>query len=165
MQSLDFLRKDLIETFYYTNMYEDRSTEIKEVVNGREIMIKGQACATTLIGLLYRVYDPSVKSYKYILHIGVAHQNPADKNPDIDEEYEKAYENALTNPVMQYVIGEDRSAFDQQSFLYYIAALIKSTQPKELVITKEELYAAQQYDWYGREYPLDYIYFNIYGMH
>ena len=72
MQSLDFLRKDLIETFYYTNMFEDRSTESKEVVNGREIMIKGQACATTLIGLLYHVYDPSVKSYKYILHIGVA---------------------------------------------------------------------------------------------
>ena len=164
MQSLDFLRKDLIETFYYTNMFEDRSTEIKEVVNGREIMIKGQACATTLIGLLYHVYDPSVKSYKYILHIGVAHQNPVDKYPDVDEEYEKAYENALANPVMQYVIGEDRSAFDQQAFLY-ITGMIKATQPKELVITDDELSAIQQYDRYGQKYPLDYLYFNIYGMH
>lgn len=164
MQSLDFLRKDLIETFYYTNMFEDRSTEIKEVVNGREVVIKGQACATTLIGLLYHVYDPSVKSYKYILHIGVAHQNPADKYPDVDEEYEKAYENALAKPVMQYVIGEDRSAFDQQAFLY-ITGMIKATQPKELVITDDELSAIQQYDKYGQKYPLDYLYFNIYGMH
>ena len=72
--------------------------------------------------------------------------------------------NALANPVMQYVIGEDRSAFDQQSFLY-ITGMIKATQPKELVITDDELSAIQQYDRYGQKYPLDYLYFNIYGMH
>lgn len=163
MQSLDFLRKDLIETFYYTNMFEDRSTEIKEVINGREVMIKGQACTTTLIGLLYHVYDPSVKSYKYILHVGVAHQNPTNRIPNVDVEYERAYENALTKPVIQYVIGDDRSAFDQQSFLY-IAGMIKSTQSKKLILTDKELFSAQKYDSYGQKYPLDYLYFNIYDV-
>ena len=62
MQSLDFLRKDLVETFYFTNVNDNRTYVNREIVNGREVDVRGQVCATTLIGLLYRVYDPSVES-------------------------------------------------------------------------------------------------------
>ena len=158
MQSLDFLRKDLVETFYFTNVNDNRTYVNREIVNGREVDVRGQVCATTLIGLLYRVYDPSVESYKYILHVGVANQGNADAVVDVDEEYEEAYINALMNPQSQYVIGDDYTAFDWKVF----SLAILSTQPKRFVLTDEEVRIAQFFDRYGKKYPKDYLYFNLY---
>lgn len=158
MQSLDFLRKDLVETFYFTNVNDNRTYANREIVNGREVDVKGQVCATTLIGLLYRVYDPSVESYKYILHVGVANQGNADAVVDVDEEYEEAYTNALMNPQIQYVIGDDYTSFDWKVF----SLAILSTQPKRFVLTDEEVRIAQFFDRYGKKYPKDYLYFNLY---
>ena len=158
MQSLDFLRKDLVETFYFTNVNDNRTYVNREIVNGREVDVRGQVCATTLIGLLYRVYDPSVESYKYILHVGVANQGNADAVVDVDEEYEEAYINALMNPQIQYVIGDDYTSFDWKVF----SLAILSTQPKRFVLTDEEVRIAQFFDRYGKKYPKDYLYFNLY---
>ena len=158
MQSLDFLRKDLVETFYFTNVNDNRTYVNREIVNGREVDVRGQVCATTLIGLLYRVYDPSVESYKYILHVGVANQGNADAVVDVDEEYEEAYINALMNPQIQYVIGDDYTSFDWKVF----SLAILSTQPKCFVLTDEEVRIAQFFDRYGKKYPKDYLYFNLY---
>ena len=158
MQSLDFLRKDLVETFYFTNVNDNRTYVNREIVNGREVDVRGQVCATTLIGLLYRVYDPSVESYKYILHVGVANQGNADAVVDVDEEYEDAYINALMNPQIQYVIGDDYTSFDWKVF----SLAILSTQPKRFVLTDEEVRIAQFFDRYGKKYPKDYLYFNLY---
>lgn len=158
MQSLDFLRKDLVETFYFTNVNDNRKYVNREIVNGREVDVRGQVCATTLIGLLYRVYDPSVESYKYILHVGVANQGNADAVVDVDEEYEEAYTNALMNPQIQYVIGDDYTSFDWKVF----SLAILSTQPKRFVLTDEEVRIAQFFDRYGKKYPKDYLYFNLY---
>ena len=157
MQSLDFLRKDLVETFYFTNVNDNRTYVNREIVNGREVDVRGQVCATTLIGLLYRVYDPSVESYKYILHVGVANQGNADAVVDVDEEYEEAYINALMNPQIQYVIGDDYTSFDWKVF----SLAILSTQPKCFVLTDEEVRIAQFFDRYGKKYPKDYLYFNL----
>ena len=158
MQSLDFLRKDLVETFYFTNVNDNRTYVNREIVNGREVDVRGQVCATTLIGLLYRVYDPSVESYKYILHVGVANQGNADAVVDVDEEYEEAYINALMNPQIQYVIGDDYTSFDWKVF----SLAILSTQPKRFVLTDAEVRIAQFFDRYGKKYPKDYLYFNLY---
>ena len=158
MQSLDFLRKDLVETFYFTNVNDNRTYVNREIVNGREVDVRGQVCATTLIGLLYRVYDPSVESYKYILHVGVANQGNADAVVDVDQEYEEAYINALMNPQIQYVIGDDYTSFDWKVF----SLSILSTQPKRFVLTDEEVRIAQFFDRYGKKYPKDYLYFNLY---
>ena len=158
MQSLDFLRKDLVETFYFTNVNDNRTYVNREIVNGREVDVRGQVCATTLIGLLYRVYDPSVESYKYILHVGVANQGNADAVVNVDEEYEEAYTNALMNPQIQYVIGDDYTSFDWKAF----SSAILSTQPKRFVLTDEEVRIAQFFDRYGKKYPKDYLYFNLY---
>ena len=158
MQSLDFLRKDLVETFYFTNVNDNRTYVNREIVNGREVDVRGQVCATTLIGRLYRVYDPSVESYKYILHVGVANQGNADAVVDVDEEYEEAYINALMNPQIQYVIGDDYTSFDWKVF----SLAILSTQPKRFVLTDEEVRIAQFFDRYGKKYPKDYLYFNLY---
>lgn len=158
MQSLDFLRKDLVETFYFTNVNDNRTYVNREIVNGREVDVRGQVCATTLIGLLYRVYDPSVESYKYILHVGVANKGNADAVVDVDEEYEEAYINALMNPQIQYVIGDDYTSFDWKVF----SLSILSTQPKRFVLTDEEVRIAQFFDRYGKKYPKDYLYFNLY---
>ena len=158
MQSLDFLRKDLVETFYFTNVNDNRTYVNREIVNGREVDVRGQVCATTLLGLLYLVYDPSVESYKYILHVGVANQGNADAVVDVDEEYEEAYINALMNPQIKYVIGDDYTSFDWKVF----SLAILSTQPKRFVLTDEEVRIAQFFDRYGKKYPKDYLYFNLY---
>ena len=158
MQSLDFLRKDLVETFYFTNVNDNRTYVNREIVNGREVDVRGQVCATTLIGLLYRVYDPSVESYKYILHVGVANQGNADAVVDVDEEYEEAYINALMNPQIQYVIGDDYTSFDWKVF----SLEIMSNKNKRFVIKDEEVCIAQFFDRYGKKYPKDYLYFNLY---
>lgn len=158
MTSLDFLRKELVKTFYFTNANDERYGVNRERINGRVTTFEGQLCATTLIGLLYLVYDPSVESYKYILHVGVANQRPEDAEVDEDEEYEKAYINALTDPRVQFVIGDDYSQFEWKSF----AEAIVNSQPKELVLTDEELSTYQYLDYYGAEYPCDYLYFELY---
>lgn len=158
MTSLDFLRKELVKTFYFTNANDERYGVNRERINGRVITFEGQLCATTLIGLLYLVYDPSVESYKYILHVGVANQQSEDAKVDENEEYEKAYVNALTDPHVQFVIGDEYDQFNWQSF----AETIANSQPKELVLTDEELATYQYLDDYGAEYPCDYLYFNLY---
>lgn len=164
MQSLDFLRKDLVETFYFTNADDSRTYVNREIVNGREVDVRGQVCATTLIGLLYRVYDPSVKSYKYVLHVGVANQDSADAVVDTEEEYEKAYANALMNPQIQYMIGDDYTLFDWKVF----SLAVLSAQPKRLVLTDEEPHIPQAFDGYSdshrKKYPEDYLYFNLYRI-
>lgn len=158
MTSLDFLRKDHIRSYVFTNVNDDRYGVNRERINGRVTTFEGQLCATTLVGLLYRVYDPSVESYKYILHVGVANQQREDADVDENEEYEKAYINALTNPQARLVLSEKYENFDWESY----AKAIVSAQPKELVLTDNELAMYQYLDDYGAEYPNDYLYFKLY---
>ena len=58
----------------------------------------------------------------------------------------------------KYVIGDDYTSFDWKVF----SLAILSTQPKRFVLTDEEVRIAQFFDRYGKKYPKDYLYFNLY---
>lgn len=96
---LDYLRKELVTTYHWSNVLSDRNCLSKETVNGRTIYVEGEVCAKTIIGLLYKVYSPGKKHFNYVLHVGVAHQGNMNQHVDIDEEYERAYVEALMNPI------------------------------------------------------------------
>lgn len=158
MSSLDFLHKDLIGTYHYSNANNDRFCVKYETVNGRRINIEGEYCATTFVGLLYRVYDASSESYKNIMHVGIAHQDKTSSVVYTDEEYEKAYENALMDPQIIYYIDDDYIEFDWGKF----TKAVLLSQPNIFVMTDDEIRLAQDETEYGKKYPDDYKYFNLY---
>lgn len=95
--------KTLVDEFVLSDIRADRSLE-KEIVdeNGRHYWKQGTRCATTVVGLLYKMDNvPSVKPLdRYVLAVGLARQNPIDIKVSVAEGIEVAYENAQTNPVM-----------------------------------------------------------------
>lgn len=127
----DYLRKDVLKTLTATNADERREHIAQECVNGHKVTVEGTCAATTLVGLMYRVYDQSVKSYNYILHVGITTQNK--EVECMENEYEKAYYNAVTDPQVVYNIGEDLYGFNWNDFS---SAIIK-IQPKNYYAWRE----------------------------
>lgn len=97
--NMDFLTKELIGVYSYTNMNEDRDSVKRVVIKGRTWYKTGTVTATTVVSLLYSIYNPSVKRNEYVVLMGVARQNPGDTNLDKNLGYEIAMENALMSPV------------------------------------------------------------------
>lgn len=109
MSSLDFSQKKLIKTFYYTNV--DNVLNAREEINGCYDINK-TVTPIALVCLLYYVYDRSVKSFKYVLHVGAT---TVDTYVDVDEEFEQAYINALINP--QLTLTSEKNCFDRKLML------------------------------------------------
>jgi len=97
---LDWSNKELIEIYYYSNINQNRECTKSEIINGRLYDKHGVDCATTVVALLYKVYDPSNKQYRNAILVGIARQNPGDLYLTYDEGIEIATENAMINPIM-----------------------------------------------------------------
>lgn len=160
----DFLRKDLLYTYYFNNVDSDRSCTKHEVVNGRNVTVHGTDCATAIIGLLYRVYDPSVESYLIVLHIGVARQGNAYLDVTEEQLYEKAYERALINPDAAIVVGTaeevcgDGHATPASHIWDSLVEVYANSRPVKFVMTPQELDIAIRmhgYKNYVEKYPDD----------
>ena len=127
----DYLRKDVLKTLTASDIDERRECITHECVNGHKVTVEGTYAATTLVGLLYRVYDPSVKIYNYIIHVGITTQDGDVEC--MDDEYEKAYYNAVTDPVVTFNLGVEPYNFDWDSF----SSVIIQSQPKKFVRCKK----------------------------
>ncbi len=132
---MDFLRKDLVRTFAYTTMNEYRGMERQVVVNGRTYVKLGQAQAVTLVGNLYKCWDPIVKSYKYVLMVGVAKQHPCDLKITKQEGYAIANENAYASPSIVMEVAKD---FNREKFEYISMCYIELMH-LSFVKTKKEI--------------------------
>lgn len=132
---IDWLTKELINEWYWTNVDEDRSCVKSERINGRLYDKYGVNCATTAICFEYKVFDPSVNLYKYAILIGFARQNPGDVNLNMNEGYEIASENALMNPSIMLVNNIEAS----EDFIYSIIEAYVSSLPVKFIKTKSEL--------------------------
>lgn len=95
---MDFLGKELIGTFYYTDMFSNREGAKRVVIDGREFYRGGTYQAVTMVGNLYEYYDPIVEHHKKFLMVGMAKQHPCDLTIDKNTGYEIANENAHVNP-------------------------------------------------------------------
>lgn len=136
---MDFLTKDLVRTFSYTNINDFRSMEKQVVVNGRTYIKLGQAQAVTMVGNLYRCYDPIVKSNKYVLMVGVAKQHPRDLKITKREGYAIANENAYASPS---IVMEVDHEFNKEKFKYFSMLYIE-TMHLSMVKTKKEIDAEE----------------------
>lgn len=138
MTNLDMSTKELVHTYSFNNIYSNRAAQKESVIKGRTVIELGTKTATSFVGNLYRVFDRSVKSFKYLLLVGVAKQNPDMFNPDyvITEEdaEEVAALNAILNPVLSYVIDEP---FKDDYFID-LCIVMDEMMPLTFVMTPEE---------------------------
>ena len=132
---LDWLSKELLETYCFSNVDEDRTGSKKVIINGRTYIKYGVECATTIIALKYKVFDPSINRHKFVILYGIARQNPGDLIITVEEGKEIAMENALINPVMKVEYMNNPDAFIINLFMRaYVSGL-----PVKFVNTKQEL--------------------------
>lgn len=132
---LDYSNKEFVRSFTYSNLREDRRTTKREVILGREYTKYGTACATTMVCDCWKVYDTSVKRFKYVYMAGVARQHPSDISVKYADGISIAHENAMVNPVMTMVYDEPV----QFEFIEYMMANYVSQLPVQLIKTRKEL--------------------------
>ena len=108
------------------------------VVNGRTYYKIGQLQAVTMVGNLYKCYDPNVESFKYMLMVGVAKQHPRDLKITKQEGLEIANEKAYSCPSIVMEVPSDftKEQFQMFADCYVEFAMIKHLQ---LVKTNKEL--------------------------
>ena len=142
MECLDMSTKELIKTYYYTDIFCNRADERMHVVKGRTLIELGTRTATSFVGNLYRVYDYSVKSYKQLLLVGVAKQ-PLDCEYGEFEEamYEEAMENAWVKPMVKIVLDdvEDSRVPINEDYFMDLCIVLSEMMHIELLLTAEEM--------------------------
>lgn len=132
---LDFSNKEFVRSFVYSNFKHDRSVCKNVIILGREYCKIGTMCATTMVCDCWKVYDSSVKRFKYVYMAGVARQHPKDINIKYSDGVEIAHKNALDKPVMQLVFDEPIQFEAIECMMGdYISQL-----PIQMVKTKQEL--------------------------
>lgn len=156
---LDFLRKELVDTVYVSNIGEDLSTEKRVLVNGREHILKGFMPTAVACALIWKVPVPSSKQFKYAVHIGIAQQNQLNPNAGIFRGVEVAEENAYIEPTATLVIDNIDYLFIEQVCNSLFEAVIDG----KMVLTEQEVadvIKKRFSDSYSQKYPLDMIAFN-----
>lgn len=127
--------KEWVRSYAFNDIYTNRNDERRKVIKGRTTIELGTRIATSFVGNLYRVFDSSVESFKYLLLVGVARQNPEYDSPiAVEEAEEVAAINSLLNPVLTYVVDE---VIDDDHFLD-LCIVMREMMPKIFVKTPEE---------------------------
>lgn len=135
MGQFNMTTKELIRSYSFNDIYCNRNAEHRKVIKGRTIIELGTRIATCFVGNLYKVYEPSVESYKYLLLVGVARQNPDYDSPiSVEEAEEAAAINAFTKPILTYVADEPLT---DDNFTD-LSLVLRETLPVILVKTPEE---------------------------
>ena len=134
---MDFLRKELVDSFFFTDYNRNREYSKKVVINGRTYVKFGTHTATTIVANVYKVYDPSVESYKYVALFGISRQHPCDVKVTKEEGIELANIAADTNPFMTCQFDEAPSYHTFK----YMADIYICSMKKQLIKTKEEIIA------------------------
>lgn len=93
MENFDFMTKELVKTFSYTTINQDRDAYSDVNIDGRAYTKYGVLQAVTVVGNLYRTEDG-----QKILHCGVSKQHPCDSKIDKNIAYEKAQLKAFLDP-------------------------------------------------------------------
>ena len=156
---LDFLRKQVVDTFEFSNVATNRNFEKKVLVNGRTAVMTYAAPIAVMEGVLYKVYDHSVKSFKYVLHVGIGEQDVHENVTEhIEELREKAAESMLMSPVITMTF-DNVPKFD---FNEFCLNFIKARNTQNGMMNRQEVHADDKKTAYGRKYPYGWAYFKIY---
>ncbi len=157
----DFLNKNLVRTFNWDDLCQNRSISEEVFINGRKYLKTGVATATTIVGNLYLVYDQSVKHNKYVLLVGIARQHPDDLQVKRSEGIEIANLKSLDTPVMQIEFDHE-VIWDEFKELaeWYVAY-----QQPRFIQTSEEIDQRRKNNNlnYSKKYPQDTEAFKLYS--
>lgn len=89
-----------------------------------------------MLAICIKVFDRNVKSFKYLLLVGVARQNINWNKPINKEQAEEiAMVNCLTNPMAKIVLDEPITNID---LFYDICIVLSSLLPFKMIKTEEE---------------------------
>lgn len=130
---MDFLTKDLVKSFSFSTANNWGTYEKRMVVNGRTYYKMGQYQAVTMVGNLYKCFDPNVESFKYMLMVGVAKQHPRDLKITKQEGLEVANEKAYACPS---IVMEVSSDFTKEQFQMFAECYIDFAMRKHLEFVK-----------------------------
>ena len=100
MKNLDFLHKELVNTFVYTTATQNRNAYTHVRINGRLYCKYGVLQAVTFAGYQYKVVNKETGLHQYVLCVGVSKQHPKDNKVDKELSYSLAKEKALIDPMM-----------------------------------------------------------------
>ena len=157
----DFLNKNLVRTFNWDDLCQNRSISEEVFINGRKYLKTGVATATTVIGNLYLVYDRSVKHNKYVLLVGIARQHPDDLQVKRSEGIEIANLKSLDTPVMQIEFDHEVTwdEFKELAEWYVVY------QQPRFIQTSEEIDQRSKNNNlnYSKKYPQDTEAFKLYS--
>ena len=133
---IDYSTKTIEKVYSYSNVNDEtrRGSQL-QLINGRRYLKFGLYQTVTLVGVLYKVYDPSVKLFKHVLHVGVSKQHPSDIVVSKQLGMEIAHENALINPVCIMEVGSNWHRYHFVEF----AKLYIDGLDLQFVKTSEEL--------------------------
>jgi len=132
---MSFLTKEVEKVYSFSTISDDRFASHQVVINGRQYYKLGQEQAVTLVGVLYNIFDPSVKQYKKVLHVGVAKQHPSDIEVNKELAYEVAHERALMDPQVTMEVGANWRKYNFTQFARNYVDAMKL----QLVRTPEEI--------------------------
>ena len=110
--------KTLVKTFWVSDLYSNR--DANAYITDSYYMT-GTKTATGVIGCLYKYYDLKVKSYKYLLTVGVARQNKNYAKPiSLKNMMEAAKYNEQVNPVVHIVYNNIDERTSSENIFYSI---------------------------------------------
>ena len=168
---LDWTNKKLVRKYHYTNANDDRNCVKSVNINGRLYDKHGVDCATTMVALEYKVYDPSIKQFKTAILFGIARQNPGDIVIDEELGIEIATTNAMINPIMTIEYPKHPS----ERVIYYLMSSYVLGLPIQFIKTSKELVEegkdlnqysrCLKHDYYSGYYSdlKKYLYNNLYA--
>ena len=160
---LDFLRKEVVESYSFNNVGMNRNFEKKVLVNGHTSVMTCAAPIAVMEGVLYKVYDHSVKSFKYVLHVGIGEQDVHETlQTNVEELREMAVENMLISPVITMTFDSYDDAVLTQNAFDIICRSYMLYQSQKTMMSLEEVHGEDKKTSYGRKYPYDWAYFKIY---
>ena len=160
---LDFLRKQVVDTFEFSNVATNRNFEKKVLVNGHTAVMTCAAPIAVMEGVLYKVYDHSVKSFKYVLHVGIGEQDVHENvQANVEELKEMAIESMLISPVITMTFDSYDDAVLTQNAFDLICRSYMLYQSQKTMMSLEEVHNEDKQTRYGCKYPYDWAYFKIY---
>lgn len=135
---MNLLTKELVNTFSWSK-YGVKTAQ-RVVINGRKYLKEGVETGAAFVGNVWKVYDPSVKRFKYMLNVGVAKQHPTDINVKKEEGYELANERAFVEPQMTLTFDNNIGELDfvRLCKMYYQSMKTQMVNTKEENLLKEK---------------------------
>ena len=134
---MDFLTKELVATYDYTDFNVDRRDSTEVISYGRTYLKLGTRTATCVVANLYKLCTPSDNSFNYVALIGISRQHPCDVKITKEEGLEKAQINARISPIATI-------QFDHKVSYHEIKPILEGilySQTKRFVNTRQEIIA------------------------